>query len=155
MIERPLGVVVRALACGAEGPRIEITFNQVSGKLSLFTQQQMGTRPTSELGRFRWLRERRWASPFTCHTHWQMWNPNISAPTANRMWDLPLPFITFKFVAATSECEYLFHVQNTSLHCIMWNSLASWINFPCITNRYKNHSCVYVSFSFSLSCFPL
>ena len=43
--------MVRALTCGAEGPRIEITFDQVSGKLSLFTLQQMGTRLSLELGK--------------------------------------------------------------------------------------------------------
>ena len=45
------GVMVRALACGAEDPPIEITFDQMSGKLSLFTQQQMGTWLSSELGK--------------------------------------------------------------------------------------------------------
>ena len=45
------GVEVRGLACGVEGPWIEITFSQVIGKLSLFTQQQTGTRLSSELGK--------------------------------------------------------------------------------------------------------
>ena len=38
------GVVVRVFACGAEDPRIKILSDLVSRKLSLFTQQQMGTR---------------------------------------------------------------------------------------------------------------
>ena len=50
-LERHLVVVVRALAGGAEGPRIEITFDWVNGKVSPFTQQQMGTRCSSELGK--------------------------------------------------------------------------------------------------------
>ena len=40
-----------ALPFGAEGPRIDITFDRVSRKLSLFTQQQMGTWLSSELGK--------------------------------------------------------------------------------------------------------
>ena len=51
MLEKPRFVVVTAFAYGAEGSLIEITFDQVSGKLSLFTQQQMGTRIFSELGK--------------------------------------------------------------------------------------------------------
>ena len=42
-------LVIRALSCGAEDRRIKITFDQVSGKLSLFTQQQEGTLLSSEL----------------------------------------------------------------------------------------------------------
>ena len=49
LLERHRGLVVRALAYGAEGPQIEITFDWVSGKLSLFTQQLMVTRLSSEL----------------------------------------------------------------------------------------------------------
>ena len=64
--DRYHGLVVTALACGIEGPRIEITLNQVSGKLSLFTKQQMDIRLSSELGKVRLQRERRWAPPFTC-----------------------------------------------------------------------------------------
>ena len=41
--ERRRGAVVRALASGAEGRRFEITFQPLTGKLSLSTQQQMGT----------------------------------------------------------------------------------------------------------------
>ena len=50
-LQKPRGVVVKVLACDAEGPRIKIrlTFDQVSEKLYLFTQQQMGTRLSSEL----------------------------------------------------------------------------------------------------------
>ena len=43
--------MVRALACGMEGPRIKITLDRLSGKLSLFTQQHMGTPLSSELGK--------------------------------------------------------------------------------------------------------
>ena len=42
--------MVRALAYGAKSPQIEITFDRVSRKLSLFTQQQMGIQLSSELG---------------------------------------------------------------------------------------------------------
>ena len=49
--DRHRSLVVRALACGAEGPRIKITFDRVSEKLYLFTQQQMGTRLSLELGK--------------------------------------------------------------------------------------------------------
>ena len=42
-LERCRGSVVRALASGAEGRRFEITFQPLTGKLSLSTQQQMGT----------------------------------------------------------------------------------------------------------------
>ena len=50
-LERFVGLVVRALVCGVEGPRIEITLDWVSGKLSLFTKQQMDTGLSSELGK--------------------------------------------------------------------------------------------------------
>ena len=41
--------MVRGLAYVVEDPRI--TFDRVSGKLLLFTQQQTGTRLSSELGK--------------------------------------------------------------------------------------------------------
>ena len=39
LYERHRGLVVRVLACGAEGPQIEITFDGVIGKPSLLTQR--------------------------------------------------------------------------------------------------------------------
>ena len=47
--ERHCGAVVRELTCSGEGPWIEITFDQVSRKLSLFTQQQMDTLQTLQV----------------------------------------------------------------------------------------------------------
>ena len=51
MTEKHRCLVDRALACGVEGPQIEITCDRMSGKLPLFTQQQIGTRLSSELGK--------------------------------------------------------------------------------------------------------
>ena len=45
--ERRRGRVVRALGCGAEGHRFESRSGQKTGKLSLSTQQRMGTWSTS------------------------------------------------------------------------------------------------------------
>ena len=41
VVEIHCGLVFRVVACGAEGSQIEITFDWVRGKLSLFTQQQV------------------------------------------------------------------------------------------------------------------
>ena len=48
LYERHRGVEVRVLACGTEGPLTEINFDRLSGKIPLFTQQQIGTRLSSE-----------------------------------------------------------------------------------------------------------
>ena len=47
MHERHRGRVVRALGCGAEGCRFESRLGQKTGKLTLSTQQRMGTWLTS------------------------------------------------------------------------------------------------------------
>ena len=87
----------RVLACGAEGSRFEITFDWVSRKLSLFNQQQMGTRLLQSWWRFRQRRERRWEPTFTCHVQWHIRNPNIHCPYGQ-----PAMGLTFTFTIKMS-----------------------------------------------------
>ena len=76
-VQKHLGLVVRALACGVEDPRIDNTFDWVSWKLSLFIQQKMGTWISSGLGKVYTAKVEEMDTTLHMLCLWNMWNPNI------------------------------------------------------------------------------
>ena len=80
-----------ALVCGVDGPWIEITLDQVIEKLPLFTQKQMDTQLSSELGKVKVAKGEKMGT--TLHMSCQVAHVEALTLLANSLWDLHLPLL--------------------------------------------------------------
>ena len=115
LYERHRGLVIRALACGAEGPRSKSPSIGGVENSSLFTQQLMGTQLSSELGKVQVVKREEVGNSShavpsdTCGTL------TFTAATTNRLWDISLHLLFFTLCTNCSRCSMqVTHTPNIS-----------------------------------------